>query len=310
MNETATTPITRPHWLSNRAWPYDVKTFEHGASRIAYTDTGAGRALLLVHSGTWTIIWRDLIARLAPRFRVVALDPPAMGLSDTGAGAGIVQTAAAVSALVTALDLRDLTLVLHDLGGPAGLQAARDWPGRVAGLAAVNCFGWRPAGAGFRGMLRIVGSGVLRESDVWTGWLPALSSTRYGVGRHFSRADRIAYRRGFGRRGRRSFHENMHSALHLDFTHVDEGLTAIADRPILTVFGQHNDPLQFQPRWRAVGSDVEQVVVPHGYHFPMCDAPDLVAAAITDWHGRKIASGRSAAPIGSLCLGRANGAMF
>jgi pimeloyl-ACP methyl ester carboxylesterase len=102
----------------------------------------------------------------------------------------------------------------------------------------------------------------------------------------------------------------MHSALHLDFTHVDEGLTAIADRPILTVFGQHNDPLQFQPRWRAVGSDVEQVVVPHGYHFPMCDAPDLVAAAITDWHGRKIASGRSAAPIGSLCLGRANGAMF
>ena len=91
MNETATTPIARPRWLSDRAWPYDVKTFEHGASRIAYTDTGAGRALLLVHSGTWTIIWRDLIARLAPRFRVVALDPPAMGLSDTGAGAGIVR---------------------------------------------------------------------------------------------------------------------------------------------------------------------------------------------------------------------------
>jgi hypothetical protein len=30
----------------------------------------------------------------------------------------------------------------------------------------------------------------------------------------------------------------------------------------------------------------------------MCDAPDLVAAAITDWHGRKIVSGRLSAPIG------------
>jgi haloalkane dehalogenase len=244
--------------------------------------------MLLVHSGTWSFIWRDLIARLAPRFRVVTFDPPAMGLSDTGAGAGIAQAAAAVSALVTGLDLDELILVLHDLGGPAGLEAARDWPHRVLGLAAVNCFAWRPSGTGFRGMLHLVGSGVMRESDALTGWLPALSSTRFGVGRHFSAADRAAYRRGFGRRGRRSFHQNMRSALDHDFTRVEEGLIAIADRPILTVFGQRNDPLHFQPRWRALSSDVEQVVIPGGYHFPMCDAPQTVADAITDWAERRV----------------------
>ena len=288
MNDTSPTSIVRPRWLTDTVWPYEVKTFAHGRGRIAYTDIGTGPTLLLVHSGTWSFIWRDLIARLAPAFRVVTLDPPAMGLSDTGDGAGISQTSAAVSALVVGLDLRDLTLVLHDLGGPAGLEAARDWPTRVAALTAVNCFGWRPAGAGFRGMLHLVGGRVLRESDAWTGWLPALSSTRYGVGRHFSRADRATYRRGFGRRGRRSFHDNMRSALDHDFAGVDEGLRAIAGRPILTIFGQRNDPLRFQPRWRAVGSNVEQIVIPRGYHFPMCDAPDTVAAAITDWHNREV----------------------
>lgn len=294
MDQTTTIPITRPAWLTGTIWPYEVKTFVHGRSRIAYTDTGTGPTLVLVHSGTWSFIWRDLIGRLAPRFRVITLDPPAMGLSDTGAGAGIAQTAAAVSALVTGLNLQALTLVLHDLGGPAGLQAARDWPSRVVGLVAVNCFGWKPSGAGFRGMLNIVSSGILRESDAWTGWLPALSSTRFGVGRHFSRADRAVYRRGFDRRGRRSFHQNMHSALTHDYTRVNEGLQAIADRPILTVFGQRNDPLHFQPRWRAAGTDVEQVVIARGYHFPMCDAPDSVAVAITDWHDRRVTVGNGA----------------
>jgi pimeloyl-ACP methyl ester carboxylesterase len=80
----------------------------------------------------------------------------------------------------------------------------------------------------------------------------------------------------------------MRSALVHDFTRVEEGLMAIADRPILTVFGQRNDPLHFQPRWRAVGSDVEQVVIPGGYHFPMCDAPQAVANAITDWAERRV----------------------
>jgi haloalkane dehalogenase len=189
---------------------------------------------------------------------------------------------------VTALDLSELTLVLHDLGGPAGLQAASAWPQRVAGLAAVNCFGWQPSGAPFRALLRVMGSAAIRESDAWTGWLPAASATRFGVGRHLSRIDRAAYRRGFGRRGRRSFHQNMASALDHDYTRVARGLAAMADRPILTVFGEHNDPLGFQPRWRAAGADVEQAVVPGGYHFPMCDDPDLVARAITDWHTRKV----------------------
>ena len=44
----------------------------------------------------------------------------------------------------------DVTLVFHDLGGPATLDAASRWPDRVNGVVAVNTFGWRPSGAGSR----------------------------------------------------------------------------------------------------------------------------------------------------------------
>jgi pimeloyl-ACP methyl ester carboxylesterase len=32
-----------------------------------------------------------------------------------------------------------------------------------------------------------------------------------------------------------------------------------------------------------------QVVVPRGNHFPMCDAPELVAHSISSWHREQIA---------------------
>src|SRR5215471_1540469 len=54
--------------------------------------------------------------------------------------------------------------------------------------------------------------------------------------------------------------------------------------PLLTIFGKRNDPLGFQPRWKQLFPEAQQVVVPKGNHFPMCDAPDLVANRIRSWH--------------------------
>ena len=54
--------------------------------------------------------------------------------------------------------------------------------------------------------------------------------------------------------------------------------------PLLTIFGERNDPLGFQPQWKQLFPNSRQVTVPKGNHFPMCDDPDLVADAIRAWH--------------------------
>lgn len=49
--------------------------------------------------------------------------------------------------------------------------------------------------------------------------------------------------------------------------------------PVLTVFGERNDPAPFQRRWSRPYPNAQQVAVPQGYHFPMIDDPQLFADA-------------------------------
>ena len=252
--------------------------------------------LLFVHTGMWSFIWRDVITRLAGDFRCIALDAPGTGQSAVPARAiSLEYSSRAVTGLIEGLELENLTLVVHDLGGPAGFAGAARTPERVRGIVAINAFGWKPSGALFRGMLALMGSAPMREFDVLTGFLPRLTSTNFGVGRHFDRASRDAFRAPLGRQGLRAFHRYLRDARTCDalYTEIASALAGpFAKLPLLTIFGEHNDPLGFQPRWKKLFPDAQQVVVATGNHFPMCDDPDLVADAIRAWHrqGRAPAS--------------------
>jgi pimeloyl-ACP methyl ester carboxylesterase len=276
--------IERPSWLPHSAWPWPTFALEHDNRRIAVTDVGQGPTLLFVHVGSWSFVWRDVIARLQHDFRCVALDAPGCGLSDrTESAATLAHAADAVAAVVDALQLNDVTLAAHDLGGPAGFLAASRRAERFAALVSVNCFAWRPSGPAFRGMLTLMGSAAARASDAKLGWLPRLTSTAFGVGRHWSRADLAVFRAGIDPSARRAWHNYFRDARDADdlYAQLDAALRGpLADRRLLTIFGQFNDPLRLQRRWKALYPDVHQVKVPRGNHFPMCDAPELVTAAV------------------------------
>jgi pimeloyl-ACP methyl ester carboxylesterase len=261
---------------------------------IAVTDVGQGPALLFVHTGVWSFIWRDVIARLSRDFRCVCLDAPGTGQSSRLPGRAITleRSARAVTAVIEALDLRDFTLVVHDLGGPTGLAGAAQAPERVRGIVAVNAFGWRPTGAFFRGMLALMGSAPMRELDVLTEFLTRITSTNFGIGRHMDGPSRQAFRAGIDRQGRRAFHYYLRDARNCDalYKDVERALSGpFKGLPLITIFGERNDPLGFQPRWKALFPDAQQVAVTGGNHFPMCDDPDLVADTIRSWHRERVA---------------------
>lgn len=280
--------LTRPDWLTADLWPWEIRTVNSPTGRVAVTDAGAGPVLLFVHVGMWSFVWRDAIRRLEGSFRCVTLDAPGNGLSDHPESSPISLdgAASAVRAVVTDLDLENVTLVVHDLGGPAGIAGMADTPDRVAGIVAVNTFAWRPSGAVFRGMLRFISSAPVRESSALTGWLHVATSTRFGAGRHWGRAERRAFRAPFDARRRRATHRYLGSALTTDvYPSVESVLSGpIADLPVMTIFGERNDPLRLQPRWKQKFPEAVQRVVPKGNHFPMCDAPADFAAWIHDWY--------------------------
>jgi pimeloyl-ACP methyl ester carboxylesterase len=226
--------------------------------------------------------------RLAPTFRCVCLDAPGTGRSAwPHKGITLERTARAVAGVISALNLQDVTLIAHDLGGIAGVVGAGRSPARFIGLAAINGFAWRPKGIVFRGILRFMGSSIIRELDALTGVIPRVTATSVGVGRHLDDASRRAFLARLNRRGTRAFHKYLGDAARCDALYEEAAATlsdSFANLPVLTIFGERNDPFHFQAQWKRRFPHVQQVVVRRGNHFPMCDDPELVASTLRVWH--------------------------
>jgi haloalkane dehalogenase len=198
----------------------------------------------------------------------------------------LANSARAVAAVIHALDLGNVTLVVHDTAGPPAIAAAARTPNRMRGLVGVNTFGWKPAGPAFRAMLAVMGNGVVRQLDLATGLLARVTSTTFGVGRHLDATSRRAYRAGLAR-SMGAFHDYLREARFSDgiYDEVTRALIGPFRRlPVLTIFGERNDPLGFQPQWKRVFPNIQQTTIPNGNHFPMCDDPDFVAQTIRSWH--------------------------
>jgi len=278
--------FARPTWLPAQVWPFETMILDIEGAQIAVSEIGRGPALLL-YTGIGSFVWRDVMMRLSGDFRCITIDPPGIGLSAPipRSEATLERSARTVVATIDALDLQNLTLIAHDSGGPPAFAAAGRRAACVGGLVGVNTFGWRPAGAAFRGMLAVMGSSITRQFSLRTGALARLTATSFGVGRNLDEKSRRAYRAGL-QKSMSVFHDYLNDARNSDL--YDEVARAIAGRlarlPLLTIFGEHNDPLRFQPQWKARFPAAHQVIVRKGNHFPMCDAPDFVADEIRRWY--------------------------
>lgn len=283
----ATTPITSTTWPDPDVWPFQHRTLPTADGPLPYVDEGEGPVLLLVHAGMWSFVWRDLVVALRDRYRCITVDPPGSGLArHLGEGrATMMQVRDTVVTLLDVLDLHDVTLVLHDLGGIGALAAVADRTDRIAGLVAANTFGWRP-GRGLSAMLGLFGARWMRWFHAVTGWLTWASTSRFGVGRRMDRASRRAFRAGMDRRGRQAMHQRFAAAVADHDVHdaAERARGVLSGRPTMLVFGALGDYLRFRPRWRRELADPQELTVPWGLHFPMCDDPDLVARAIDGWH--------------------------
>jgi haloalkane dehalogenase len=110
--------------------------------RMHYVDEGAGEPILLLHGEpTWSFLYRKMIPVLRARFRCVAPDYIGFGRSDKWTDVGAYSFArhfAFLERFVAALDLRGITVVVQDWGGPLGLRYAARHRDRVARLVILN----------------------------------------------------------------------------------------------------------------------------------------------------------------------------
>lgn len=113
--------------------------------RMHYVDEGSGErgVALMVHGmPTWSYLYRRMIPPLAAAgYRCIAPDHIGFGRSDKvidDRWYSIERHSLALRSLIEALDLRDITLICQDWGGPIGLRQAVDMPERFARLIILN----------------------------------------------------------------------------------------------------------------------------------------------------------------------------
>jgi haloalkane dehalogenase len=268
-----------PPWIDRREYPFEPRALEVGAGRLSYVDEGQGPPIVMVHgTPTWSFLYRHLIRELRPRYRCVAPDHLGFGLSDRPPGWSYrpEDQARNLARLIDSLALKDLTLVVHDYGGPIGLSYALEHPDNVRRLVLFNTWMWSFAGD----------RQIERVGRILGGRLGRFLYERLGFSVRVMLRHAIADRRRYSREIERHYLKALdgyatwiYAREVLGSSDWYDGLWRRRDRiariPALLIWGM-KDPAfgRYLPRWREVFEHAEVVELDCGHVPPEERAPE------------------------------------
>jgi haloalkane dehalogenase len=287
-----------PGWVDRELYPFEGRWMAlPGQGALHYLDEGPADGvqgtLVFVHgTPTWSFDWRALIGAFSGTHRCLAIDHLGFGLSERPWGAEYTPEAHAqrFRAWMEALELEDVTLVVHDFGGPIALPMALEQPGRVSRLVVLNSWMWSFEGDPHieRGA-RLLGGGLGR-------WLY----------RSFNASLRMITPSAYA--DRKKLTKRIHAQLLAPFTGIDsrervlwtlarsllgssafyadlwERRAALAELPALIVWGT-KDPAflhRYLARWREALPRAAVLELPVG-HWPQEEAPAEVENALREF---------------------------
>jgi cis-3-alkyl-4-acyloxetan-2-one decarboxylase len=268
--------------------------------RLHYVEEGDGAPVLLLHGNpTWSFLYRRFIPLLAEAgHRAIAVDHMGFGRSDRPPGHERYTMRNHVEnllAFVRELDLRDLTLVMQDWGGPIGFGAAVEEPDRVARLVLMNTgVGVFPSGTPMpfhdpfrqRGLGELLCLGANLFVEAMFGGMRSENATplvaeayRAPFPDYYSRVPILAFVRDV------PIGHDHPTAPYMK--EVAERMVAL-ERPTLVVWGLRDRtfPPPLLDVWRGVYPHAEVLELPDARHYLQEDEPEAITARLVDFLAR------------------------
>lgn len=285
------------NWRS--LYPFDSHWLSLGGQRYHYVDEGAGETLLLVHGNpTWSFYWRNLILALRDRYRLIAPDHLGCGLSDKPQDYPycLAQHIDNLKRLIVELDLRNITLCVHDWGGAIGLGAAVDLPERFSRLVIFNTAAFRCPTMPLRirvcrtpllGPLAVRGLNAFARAALWMATEKPERFTPEVRAGYLAPYDSWAHRVAIQR-----FVEDIPmNARHPSYdrlVQIEEGLPSLADKPIGLCWGMRD--WCFTPAMLARFQDFYPRAEVHRFedagHYVIEDAHERIVPVIDEFVAR------------------------
>jgi len=277
-------------------FPFAPHYYSHHGMEMHYVDEGSGEPVVMVHGDpTWGFLYRNFILLLSQRYRCIVPDQMGMGKSAVPQERSLYrleQHRANLEALLLDLNLHDITLVLHDWGGPVGLGFATRHPERIKRLVLMNTWAFAPwPGGPFPRLLEIIRSErgeafVLKRN----GYLePALLGTTYHSEK-MTTSVLEAYRAPFSTPESRlamlcwsrDIPVQESDVSYAEMKYIEKGLSQFSEIPILLVWGMQDPVLSpsVLQRWQQLYPQAVTYELEDASHFLQEDAPERIVQCI------------------------------
>jgi pimeloyl-ACP methyl ester carboxylesterase len=133
------------NWLDTKEYPFQSNYFEINGQKLHYIDEGKGDTLLFVHgTPSWSFDFRNSIRALKNQYRCVAIDHIGFGLSDKPEvyNYATKNHSETLEKFVLEKKLENITLIVHDFGGPIGLNFAMQYHDKIKKIVILNSWLW------------------------------------------------------------------------------------------------------------------------------------------------------------------------
>ncbi|MDR8390800.1 alpha/beta fold hydrolase [Aliifodinibius sp. S!AR15-10] len=255
------TLISHSHeWINQIEYPFKHHYIELEDGTMHYVDEGSRETLLFVHgTPTWSFLYRNFIKELSKHYRVIAIDHIGFGLSEKPETfKGRPQDHAHnLSEFIRKKNLREITLVLHDFGGPIGLAAAIKNPSRFKQFVLFNTWLWETASnKKARKVDKIINSVFGKFLYLWLNFSPRfLLKQGFADKRNLPKKIREQYLLPFPVKSSRwSLYRIAQSLVGAsDWYHQQwQQLSAIEDKPWLILWGTEDEfiTIDYLQRWK------------------------------------------------------------
>lgn len=251
-----------------------------------YIDEGEGEPIVCLHGmPTWSYLYRKFISALSDEYRIIVPDQMGFGKSDVPHDKPYLleQHVNNTTQLLVDLDLKDITLVVQDWGGPIGFGFAVDHPDMVKALVIMNTsIGVMKEGSKpwyhimeKRGMYEqfikdisgIIKMGIFNKEKITPLMLKAYEMPFMN---DESLIGALAWPKDIPI-------GNSHPSA-AAMLHIRQNMQKLSDKRKILIWGM-NDPI-FQPRmidwWNKIYPGIETHRIENASHFLQEDAPDQI----------------------------------
>lgn len=286
-----------PVWLDRSLYSFQSRYISIAGQQLHYidegSDNGAAGTLLFIHgTPSWSFDFRNVIKQLSRDYRCVALDHIGFGLSDKPANYNYstANHAATLGQFVKQLNLENVTIIMHDFGGPIGIAWALQNPTLVCRLVVLNSWLWSSVNdPGYQRFSKILRSPLLpflyrRLNFSARFLLPKSFGDRSKLSRQIHRHFTAPFGSAEEREGTLAFARSLLNDQDW-FQSLWERRGSLAQFPTLFIWGMKD--VFARPEYLrkfAAGFPNNQIVeLENAGHFPQEEEPEAVVEAMKQW---------------------------